>query len=144
MIPAKGEIVVIRCNELPQDFILLSGMFIVPIGDHKFRCGATYEWKFKNELPTESGKTKLLEMLNDVIKVDFEIIEHTSGVRPTMKDRRPVIGMHPEFSNVGIFNGLGTKGVSLAPYFANQFVEYLENGGSLNIEVDVRRFQVKK
>ncbi|MBK9412701.1 MAG: FAD-binding oxidoreductase [Bacteroidetes bacterium] len=144
LIPAKGEIVVIRCNELPQDFILLSGMFIVPIGDHKFRCGATYEWKFENELPTESGKTKLLEMLNDVLKVDFEIIEHTSGVRPTVKDRRPVIGMHPEFSNVGIFNGLGTKGVSLAPYFANQFVEYLENGGSLNIEVDVRRFQVKK
>ena len=140
LIPAKGEIVVIRCAELPQEFILLSGMFIVPIGEHKFRCGATYEWKFENELPTESGKTKLLGMLNDVIKVDFEIIEHTSGIRPTVKDRRPIIGMHPEYSNVGIFNGLGTKGVSLAPYFANHFIEYLENDGKLMSDVDVKRF----
>ncbi len=140
LIPAKGEIVVIKCPDLPQDFILLSGMFIIPIGEHRFRCGATYEWKFENELPTESGKSKLLGMLIDVIKVDFEIIEHTSGVRPTVKDRRPIIGMHPEYSNVGIFNGLGTKGVSLAPYFANHFIEYLENDGKLMSEVDVRRF----
>jgi glycine oxidase len=141
LIPAKGEIVVIKCKELPQDYILLSGMFIVPIGDIKFRCGATYEWKFENELPTDSGKSKLLEMLNAVLKVDFEIIEHTSGVRPTVKDRRPIIGMHTDFPNVGIFNGLGTKGVSLAPYFANQFVEYLENGGSLISDVDVGDFR---
>ncbi len=140
MIPAKGEILIIECKELPQDFILLSGMFIIPIGDHKFRCGATYEWKFENELPTETGKSKLLEMLNAVLKVEFEIIEHTSGVRPTVKDRRPILGNHFEFKNVFIFNGLGTKGVSLAPYFANHFFEYLENDKSLMSEVDVGRF----
>ena len=144
LIPAKGEIVVIKCPELPQDFILLSGMFIVPIGNQEFRCGATYEWKFEDELPTETGKSKLLEMLNAVLNVNFEITEHTSGVRPTVKDRRPIIGMHPDFSNVGIFNGLGTKGVSLAPYFANQLVEYLENDGLLMSEVDVRRFYLGK
>lgn len=140
LVPAKGELVVIKCEELPEDFILLSGMFIIPIGDHKFRCGATYEWKFDDELPSELGRSKLLDMLNSVLKVNFEIVEHSAGVRPTVKDRRPIIGMHSEFPNVGIFNGLGTKGVSLSPYFANHFVEYLEEGNKLNEEVDVRRF----
>ena len=144
LIPAKGEIVVIECKGLPQEFILLSGMFIIPIGNDQFRCGATYEWKFENELPTESGKSKLLEMLNNVLKTEFKIIEHTSGVRPTVKDRRPILGQHPDHQNVFIFNGLGTKGVSLTPYFANHFIEHLENDARLMSEVDVGRFSSMK
>ncbi len=140
LVPAKGEIVVIDCKDLPQEYILLSGMFIIPIGNNQFRCGATYEWKFENELPTETGKSKLLEMLNNVLKVEFEILQHTSGVRPTVKDRRPILGNHPNHQNIFIFNGLGTKGVSLAPYFANHFIEHLENDARLLSEVDVGRF----
>ncbi len=140
MIPAKGEIVTIECQELPEDFILLSGMFIIPLGNHQFRCGATYEWKYDDENPTDSGKEKLIQMLDNTLRCKYTVVEHAAGIRPTVKDRRPVIGMHPQYSAVGIFNGLGTKGAVLAPYFANHFIEHLENGKPIDGEVNVKRF----
>ena len=57
-----------------------------------------------------------------------------------MVDRRPVIGCHPEEDRVAIFNGLGTKGVSLAPYFSDLFAQHLVENRQLCSEVDVRRF----
>ena len=55
-------------------------------------------------------------------------------------ERRPFVGLHPKFSNIGILNGMGTKGVMLAPYFSNHFIEHLLDGKALDKEVDVRRF----
>lgn len=140
LVPAKGEILTIECNDLPQDYILLSGIFLIPIGENKFRLGSTYEWNFPHELPTEEGKLKLLNQLQRFLKVPFEIIDHRAGVRPTVKDRRPLIGSHPEHKNVLLFNGMGTKGVQLIPYFAEHLVKHLLNGQTLDKEVDVKRF----
>ena len=139
-LPAKGEIITIECDDLPEDFILMSGIFIVPLGDKKFRVGATYEWNYPHEEPTESGRQKLVRLLDNFLKVSYEVIEHRAGIRPTVKDRRPIIGRHPAYSNVYVFNGMGTKGVQLAPFFGEQFCEYLLNDGMLAEEVDVKRF----
>ena len=144
LVPAKGEIATISCEVLSQDFILLSGMFFIPIGNHQFRCGATYEWKFDNDLPTSEGKSKLEKMIGDVLNCEWKMISHTSGVRPTVRDRRPIIGVHPEHKNLYIFNGMGTKGVMLAPYFSNHFIEHILEGKPLDKEVDVNRFLKKE
>jgi glycine/D-amino acid oxidase-like deaminating enzyme len=143
LVPAKGEIATIECKDLSQDFILLSGMFMIPIGNDLFRCGATYEWNFNDELPTEAGKNKLVKMIGDVVKTEWKMISHTSGVRPTVRDRRPIIGAHAQHKNVMIYNGMGTKGVMLAPYFASHFADYLLHGSELDVEVNVSRFRIK-
>jgi glycine/D-amino acid oxidase-like deaminating enzyme len=68
-------------------------------------------------------------------------MHHDYGVRPTIKDRRPVIGFHPAHPQLGYFNGFGTKGVSLAPYFARQMADLLTNTiRAVHPEVDIRRF----
>jgi glycine/D-amino acid oxidase-like deaminating enzyme len=139
MVPAKGEILTIECIDFPEDFILLNGIFILPIGKHQFRAGATYEWNYENDFPTEDGKSKLLERLKSILKVSFKIIDHKAAIRPTVKDRRPLLGQHKVHKNIFIFNGMGTKGVLLAPYFAAHFIDYL-NGNKLLKEVDVCRF----
>lgn len=139
-VPAKGEILTIKCEELPQEHILLCGIFLVPLGDHLFRVGSTYEWNFKDEAPSAEGRTKLIHELDNFLKLPYEITAHHAGVRPTMKDRRPVIGSHPGHDNVYIFNGLGTKGVVLAPYFAHMLTDHLLNGNSIMDEVNVLRF----
>ncbi len=139
-LPAKGEILTISCNELPEDFILMSGIFVIPLGNKKFRVGSTYEWNFQHEEPTESGKQKLIRLIDDFLKVPYEITDHRAGIRPTVKDRRPIIGRHPAHSNVMVFNGMGTKGVQLAPYFAHHFYDFLEAGSELNGEINVQRF----
>jgi len=139
LVPAKGEILTITCKNLPEDFILMSGIFILPIGNKLFRVGATYEWDFFDEQPSEKGMKDLLERLNRILKLPYEIVDHNAGIRPTVKDRRPLLGRHHEYENVFVFNGLGTKGVQLAPYFAKMFVEFLDGKDLLN-EVNVARF----
>ena len=141
MVPAKGEILKIRCQDLPEKYILLSGLFLIPLNENHFRIGATFEWNYENENPTEGGKKKLVEKLDSILKVPYEVIAHSAGIRPTVKDRRPLVGRHPDFENVFIFNGLGTKGVQLSPYFANQLINFMLGNGKIHPEADVNRFK---
>lgn len=141
----KGETLIVRIPELHQQNadskVLNKGVFILPLGDGLYKAGATYEWEDLTETPTEKGKLFLIEQLRKLLKVPFEIIDHQAGIRPTVKDRRPLIGLHPDYPSLGVFNGLGTKGVMLAPYFAKQFADYLESGIPMNKEVNIERFK---
>jgi glycine/D-amino acid oxidase-like deaminating enzyme len=137
---AKGEILTIEAPRLKQDYILSSGIFILPIGNDRYWVGSTYDWDDLSESPTEKGKNELKEKLDRLIDCEYVLIDQQAGIRPTVRDRRPLMGTHPDYPQLAIFNGLGTKGVSLAPYFANHLVEHLEDQKPLLPEVDIRRF----
>lgn len=141
----KGEILTIKIPDGKVAFekVINKGVFILPLGDNMYKVGATYEWTDLSEQITEKGKMELVDKLKKVLKVPFEIMEHKAGVRPTVNDRRPLIGLHPKHKSLCVFNGMGTKGVMLAPYFAKQFFDFLENGTALNEEVNVSRFYNK-
>ena len=142
MKPAKGEVLTIHCTELKlkQD-IFNKGFFILPLGDDLYKVGATYEWEQLNDIATEKGKDELLKKLSSVITSPYQIISHDAGVRPSVIDRRPVVGHHPEYKNLFIFNGLGTKAVMLAPYFAKQLVASIQTNTPINSEVNPNRFR---
>lgn len=140
----KGETLTIQLTHdhaIPFKIVLNKAVFILPIGNDLYKVGATYEWNDLSENTTEKGKSDLVEKLKKVLKVPFEVVNHQAGVRPTVSDRRPLIGLHPEHTQLGMFNGLGTKGVMLAPFFANQFSNFLETGFPLDQEVDIARFK---
>ncbi len=142
----KGELITIQLNtgqKIPTDKVINKGVFILPLGNDRYKVGATYEWEDLAPGPTEKGKLYLIEKLQKVIQVPFEIIAHEAGIRPTVQDRRPFIGLHPDHPALAIFNGMGTKGVMLAPYFAQRFVDFLNNKTDLLWEIDCKRF-VKK
>jgi glycine/D-amino acid oxidase-like deaminating enzyme len=145
MNPVKGEVVQIYAPELTEEFILNKKVFVLPVGNHKFKVGSTYEWNDLAETPTEAGKTSILSRFGEFLSVDFTVENHWAGIRPTISDRRPVLGVHPEFKRLSVFNGLGTKGVMLAPYFAKEMVNLLTHADyKLNEEVLVERFFVSK
>ena len=99
------------------------------IGRNNFtRIGSTYDHEFSDSLPTECGREEILERLSMIYSGNIEVIGHMAGIRPATFDRRPFIGFHNQFPNVGIFNGFGAKGVSLVPYFASSFVKFLQQG----------------
>jgi glycine/D-amino acid oxidase-like deaminating enzyme len=144
MKPAKGEILTIHCEELLlEKDILNKGIFILPLGNHTYKVGATYEWENLDDTPTEKRKIELQQKLDMVIQTPYAIIKHEAGVRPSVTDRRPVIGCHPELNNYFVFNGFGTKAVMLAPYFAKQFVEHIKHFSPIHPEVDTQRFYKK-
>ncbi len=80
--------------------------------------------------------------MKELVTFPFTIVGQEWGLRPTTPDRRPILGQHPELKSAWVFNGMGTKGVSLAPYFADVLVRSLENGEPLNKEVDIERYKV--
>jgi glycine oxidase len=103
--------------------------------------GATYETKNLSEEITNAGKIELEEKLKDILKLPFRVTSQDWGFRPTTPDRRPILGHLPDSKNVIIFNGLGTKGVSLAPYFSVQLCDWLLGFGEIQPEVNIRRFK---
>ncbi len=136
----KGEVLIIETKIDLQNFILLKGIFVVPLGNYKYKVGATYNWADKTTENTEAGKLELQKKLENLIGPNFKIINQTAGIRPATVDRRPFLGLHPQYTQLAIFNGLGTKGVSLAPYFAKEMVNFLENNKQLNPEININRF----
>lgn len=140
----KGELFIIKASELDLDVIINTSVFILPLGNDLFKVGATYNWKDKTDLPTEEGKKELVERIKEIITCDFEIIAHFAGVRPTVKDRRPLIGTHHSYKSLHILNGLGTRGVMLGPAMAKALFDNIEYGISLNKEIDINRFLSKE
>jgi glycine oxidase len=140
----KGELFIIKAPNLNLDCILNSSVFILPLGNDLFKVGATYNWADKTNNPSEEGKQELLERINELLNCEFEIIEHFAGIRPTVKDRRPLVGTHSEYKNLHILNGLGTRGVMLGPSLARDLLSHIEYGNLLDINIDIKRFDKKK
>jgi len=140
----KGELFIIKAPELNLDVIVNTSVFILPMGNGFFKVGATYNWKDKTDLPTEEGKKELVERIKEIINCDFEIVSHFGGVRPTVRDRRPIIGTHNKYPSLHILNGLGTRGVMLGPAMAKDLFYYIENKTALDPVIDIERFYKKK
>lgn len=137
--PVKGETITVKIKNFNVDSILNRKVFMIPLSEDTYKVGATFDWILDTDI-TEQAKEELSAKLKTLIKVPFEIIDQEAGIRPAVHDRRPLIGLHPEYLSVAIFNGLGTKGISLAPYFAEQFYNFLENAGELDPTTNIKRF----
>ncbi|EDP71612.1 hypothetical protein FBALC1_03972 [Flavobacteriales bacterium ALC-1] len=139
---SKGEILTIKAPNLKIDFAIKSSVFVIPIGDDLYNVGATYDNEDKSNTPTEKAKEELLLKVKNFIKGEFKVVNHVAGVRPTVKDRRPLVGRHSEQKNLYVLNGLGTRGVMIAPYVANQLFQYIENDKTLDAEININRFDL--
>ena len=139
----KGELFIIKAPLLDLDVIVNTSVFILPLGDHLFKVGATYNWTDKTSTPTQEGKQELIDRIKEILTCEFEIISHYAGVRPTVKDRKPLVGTHPEFKNIHVLNGLGTRGVMLGPSMAKALFEFIEDGVPLASEININRFRKK-
>mgnify|MGYP002381974229 CR=1 FL=1 len=136
---AKGEALTVRIPSFSTDFMLKKNIMIAPLGGDVFWVGATTDWDFEDEKPTDLGKNWLLDALKKVLIVPFEVTGQLSGVRPTIFDKRPVMGFLDKNPAIGMFNGMGTKGTMLAPFWADVFAKHLAFGQTLPEIVDFRR-----
>lgn len=136
----KGEVLTLKSDEISEHESLNRKCFLLPIGNKLFRLGATYVWNTPDRTLTQDAKDDLLDKVKLLTKKSFEVVDHQVGIRPTTPDRRPIIGKHPTFNNLLLFNGLGTKGYLMAPLLAKEFVDYLDFDKELDKEVRIERF----
>jgi glycine/D-amino acid oxidase-like deaminating enzyme len=136
----KGEYLLVKIKDFYSDRII-SGDTTISATDQKdiYYAGATYQWYYETTEPTGQYKQEIIDSLKKTLAVPFEVIAHGAAVRPAVKYRRPFIGFHPVYPHIGIFNGMGTKGLSLSPYFAEHMAEHITTGSALMQEVDVAR-----
>lgn len=140
LIGTKGELITVHAPDLKLEKILKSSAFVMPLGNDLYKIGATFNWKDKSPTPTEVAKNELVEKLETIVKVPYKIVAHEAGIRPTVKDRRPLLGRHKDYKQLVVLNGMGTRGVLLAPKMAQLLFDYLENGIKLPKEVSIDRF----
>jgi glycine/D-amino acid oxidase-like deaminating enzyme len=136
----KGEALVIESDDIPENNIYKKGVTLAPLGNNLFWVGSSHEWNFTDNLPSDNFLQRTTETLSRWLKHPFKVVDHAASIRPATVERRPFVGMHPLFPSVGILNGMGTKGCSLSPYFANQLVKHLTENTAILPEADIRRF----
>lgn len=139
----KGEIIEINTEAIDEKMIS-RGCFIVPQkGENNYLVGSTYRWHTVSPEITEDAKQELIEKAEKVIESDFTIYNQAAGIRPTIKDRKPLIGEHPKHKGLFIFNGMGSKTVMMAPKLANQFTGFLNGGNEVFPEANIERYTMK-
>jgi len=138
--PLKGEIIIIKAPDLKIDVVVKASVFVAPAEGDLYAVGATYNWTDKTSNPTEQGKEELINKVKSIIDCDFEVVSQVAGLRPTMIDRRPLVGVHPKHKNLYVLNGLGTRGIMAAPFVAEQLYNFIENNALLDKEIDISRF----
>ena len=140
LVPAKGELLTLYAPNLKIDYVLKAGVFLIPLGNDLYIVGATYEWKDLSAEVTDEAKEELLGKLIKLINCEFKVVNQVAGIRPTVKDRRPLVGAHSTYKNVFVLNGLGTRGVMIGPYIAQQLYHFIENNRFLDGEINIERF----
>src|SRR5271154_3233532 len=104
--PNKGEALIVEIKKFPSTHIFKKGINIVPWKENLFWIGSSYEWKFNDDKPSENFRRQTESLLRNWIKNDFTVIEHFSSIRPATLERRPFVGFHPTYKNVGLLNGM--------------------------------------
>ena len=137
----KGEMLLIETDaDIP--YIVKSSAFLAPDVSQKGRyyVGATYNWQDKSNTPTTEAREHLETKIKKLLQKDYKVVLQKAGIRPTVKDRRPLVGVHKQHKNLSVLNGMGTRGVILAPTMAKHLFQRLEFGIDLPKEIDIERF----
>lgn len=137
---SKGETLTIHAPDLNIEHVLNKGFFVLDLGDHHFKIGATFDNHDHSLEPTEKAKLELIEKLK-FLNCSYEIVKHEVGIRPTVSDRRPLVGTHPVHKQLHILNGLGSKGVSICPLMSKELIDNVVDQTPINPEADIKRFE---
>jgi glycine/D-amino acid oxidase-like deaminating enzyme len=145
--PNKGEALLVRIDELPATHIYKKGFSLVPYpyvngqaDEQYFWVGSTYENRFTETGPTAAFRERTVAQLQQWLKLPFSVLDHWAAIRPATVERRPFAGMHPRYPQIGILNGTGTKGCSLAPWLARQLAAQIHSGSAIQPEASIERF----
>ena len=139
LIPNKGEYIIIKAPQLQWKDLLKGPMFVIPLGNDLYKVGATYSREDTSTHPTEKAREEIISKLKQMIQCPFEVVDQIAGVRPTTKDRRPLLGALETHSNIVFFNGLGTRGILMAPYLSGLLLDYLETNTNMPKEINITR-----
>ena len=137
----KGQALIIEADSLNTlNTYKFGHLTLIPLEENLWWAGSSNELSFQTSAPTEDFKNKTVSTLRSILKKTFEVKDHWSSLRAATVERRPFAGVHPVYDQIAILNGLGSKGCSLAPWFAKQLVHNLIHEKQIDPLADVKRY----
>ncbi|MBJ6110966.1 FAD-dependent oxidoreductase [Hymenobacter sp. BT523] len=138
--PNQGDVLDVECVGLSPAQVLNRGAYVVPLGGGQFRVGATYRWPPFADGPTAVGREELAARLSVITDLPFAVVGQRAGVRPAVRDRRPLLGPHPTVPALSFCGGYGSKGVMLAPRLAVLLADCLEGHAEIWPDASLQRY----
>ncbi|MEM7186012.1 MAG: FAD-dependent oxidoreductase [Bacteroidota bacterium] len=139
LIPKKGEYIWVKAPQWRLKGILKGSVFVIPQGNDHYKVGATFDHHGKEATITQQGREQLESALRKIMNRPFEVVDQVVGMRPTVKDRRPLLGSL-DHDRMFFYNGLGTRGLMMAPLLSKLLYEFAENRRPLANDIDIQRF----
>ena len=140
--PAQGEIFTLETKQpLPKEIVHF-WKWLLPLKNGQFRLGSTWQWMPLDEQPTEKSESELTSSLEQQFPQlsGAQLIAKKVGVRPGTRDKMPFLGDHPHHPSLSVFNGFGSKGALMIPWYSACFCNYLTNELSLPSFADIKRY----
>lgn len=135
---AKGDILTVRFHQPVPPVCVHHGVWLAPTPDPEvFLVGSTYDWEALDQVPEASARLQLECKLEEFIQVPYTVLDHRAAVRPIIRESRPLIGRHPRQDQLGYFNGLGSKGSLLAPWYARCLSDHLVSQAPIPDDMDI-------
>ncbi|MET3536136.1 NAD(P)/FAD-dependent oxidoreductase [Chryseobacterium limigenitum] len=142
VIPNKGHHIKVKLSTpISENITIKKKHFLFPTYNGLYFYGGTYDREQLHHHIDDSAVEQLVKGLSEFYPYDFAVEEVNFGFRPTVKDRRPIIGRHHQNKNLYVFNGLGARGILNGCYFSKSLYNFIENSIPLDEEVSLDRFQ---
>lgn len=139
----KGDYLILKSEGLKLENIAKAKYFLIPIGDDLYKFGATYQRQPLNHQPSKDARNQMIEALDKMINVPYSIVDQVCGIRPTTKDRKPILGTHRNQKRLHILNGFGSRGVMMAPQLGKDLIDNIFNGEPIDEEVSIQRIYAR-
>jgi glycine oxidase len=137
--PTKGDILSLDIPGLREERTVHRGGWLARMADGSYRAGATHVRDDFTPGPSAMGRVVVEAIVRGITDRPFTVIGHGGAVRPIVRESRPVLGIHPLNPRFAYFNGLGSKGSLLAPYYAGQLAVAILGRGEIDADVDVAK-----
>ncbi|QDT92421.1 NAD(P)/FAD-dependent oxidoreductase [Gimesia algae] len=134
---AKGEILTLKIPGLNEQRVVHRGIWLAHWKEDLYRAGSTYDREHLDCEPTPAGREEICSRLAEFLKLPVEVIKHRAAVRPVIRGRLPIMGLHPQQPQIGFFNGFASKGSLQTPWMANHFADILEGKTTPDKSIDL-------
>lgn len=140
--PNKGHHIKVELSKpISGNITIKKKHFLFPLNEKIYFYGGTYDREQLHHQIDDSAVEQLMNGLKEFYPDKFSLSEVNFGLRPTVKDRRPIIGKHHKYGNMYVFNGLGARGILNGCYFSKSLYDFIENNIPLHEEVSLDRFK---
>lgn len=119
--PVRGDVLTVRIPGLGRNFAEVGQRFLLPLGDERFRWGATHESDVADQGLRPEARGLLEKELGESLGPrPWEVVDHRWGVRPASRVRQPLVVRHPDEPGWTLFNGFGGRGVAQVPLWVGR------------------------